>query len=162
MTHFHFVHPWFNHLHFAHLNFNLLPIRYTPHPQMLEKHNFIKNQNITLIKNTNYWIFSSRSIETRKSLVLSWGFDFFDHAFMWGWGSDFGLSLSSQNKKIHTKLNENKIKKCHYVKKVKSCLRTSKMQKLQKLFSKRQCNYRHTITNSLQHMNVFPTTQTNE
>ena len=45
---------------------------------------------------------------------------------------------------------------------VKSCLRTSKMQKLQKLFSKRQCNYRHTITNSLQHMNAFPTTQTNE
>ena len=45
---------------------------------------------------------------------------------------------------------------------VKSCLRTSKMQKLQEVFSKRQCNYRHTITNSLKHMKVFPTTQTNE
>ena len=45
---------------------------------------------------------------------------------------------------------------------VKSCLRTSKMQKLQEVFSKRQCNYKHTITNSLRHMKVFPTTQTNE
>ena len=64
--------------------------------------------------------------------------------------------------KIHTKSKENKIRKSHYVKMVKCCLRTSKMQKLQELFSKRQCNHRHTITNSLQHMKVFPTNQTNE
>ena len=73
MTRFHFAYLWFKILHFAHLNFNLLPISYPPHPQMLEKHLFIQNQNITRIKNTNHWIFSSQTLETRKSLVLSWG-----------------------------------------------------------------------------------------
>ena len=47
MAHFNFIYLWFKTLHFAQLNFNLLSIRYPPHPQMLEKHHFIKNQNIT-------------------------------------------------------------------------------------------------------------------
>ena len=68
MTRFHFVYLCFNHLHFTHLNFNLLPIRYPPHHQTLEKHFFIQNQNITQIKNTNPLFFSSRALETRKSL----------------------------------------------------------------------------------------------
>ena len=38
----HFAYPWFKTYHFVHLNFNLLPIRYPPHPQTLEKHHFIK------------------------------------------------------------------------------------------------------------------------
>ena len=75
-------------------------IHYPPHPQTLEKHPFIKNQNITRIKNTNHWIFSSWALETWKSLVLSWGFDFSDRAFMWGWGSDFGLSWGIEYSKI--------------------------------------------------------------
>ena len=68
MSRFHFTYPWFKTLHFAHLNFNLLPIRYPPHLQTLEKHIFIQNQNITQIKNMNHWIFYSRALETRKPL----------------------------------------------------------------------------------------------
>ena len=83
-----------------HLNFNPLPICYPPHHQTLKKHIFIQNQNITRIKNTNPLFFSSQAPETRKSLVLSWGFDFSDLAFMWGWGSNFGLSWGIEYSKI--------------------------------------------------------------
>ena len=82
MVHFHFAYLCFNYLYFAHLNFNPLPIRYPPHHQTLEKHIFIQNQNIIQIKNTNPLFFSSRALETQKSLVLSWGFDFSNRAFM--------------------------------------------------------------------------------
>ena len=100
MTCFHFAYLCFNHLHYAHLNFNPLPIRYPPHHQTLEKHLFIQNQNIIRIKNTNPFFFSSWALETWKSLVLSWGFDFFDRAFLWGWGSNFGLSRGIEYSKI--------------------------------------------------------------
>ena len=100
MIRFHFVYLLFKHLHFAHLNFNQLSIRYPPHHQMLEKHFFIQNQSITWIKNTNPLFFSPRALETRKSFVLSWSFYFSDCAFMWGWGSNFGLSWGIEYLKI--------------------------------------------------------------
>ena len=96
MARFHFACLCFN----IHLNFNHLPIHYPPHHQTLEKHIFIQNQNITRIKNTNPLFFSSQAPETWKSLVLSWGFDFSDLAFMWGWGSNFGLSWGIEYSKI--------------------------------------------------------------
>ena len=54
MVRFHFAYPWFKTLHFAHLNFNPFALCYPPLPQTLEKHHFIKNQNITQIKNMNH------------------------------------------------------------------------------------------------------------
>ena len=67
----HFTYPWFKTLHFAHLYFNPLPT--SPSDVKKKKKNpFIKNQNITRIKNTNHWIFSSRALETQKTPFCIW------------------------------------------------------------------------------------------
>ena len=66
MAHFHFIYLWFKTLHFAQLNFNLLSIRYPPHPQMLEKHHFIKNQKHNIdqkYKPLNLFLTSPRNMK---------------------------------------------------------------------------------------------------
>ena len=57
--------------------FNPFALWYPSHSQTLEKHYFIKNQNITQIKNTNHWIFSSQALETRKTSFCIW---YWNHA----------------------------------------------------------------------------------